>query len=167
MELKLSSHTYTKITSLVELDSTLISVESIINFPNINPLNDDYFYLDIMDQTIKNYETVKVINIDELDLTVVRAQGGTIARIFPIGSHCGLRINKAVIDDLITRFDTYKHTQMIAISIWEINHNLSKFPSVTVVDSAGSVVIGNINYIDKNNLSIEFEASFAGIAYLN
>jgi hypothetical protein len=166
MELKLSSYTYTKTTSLVELTTTLISVESTTNFPNIDPLEDDYFYLDIIDGS-NNYETVKVINVEYLDLTVIRAQGGTTAKIFSIGSHCGLRINKAVIDDLIARFDTYKHNQMVPNIIWEVNHSLSKFPSVTVVDSAGSVVIGDVDYTDKNNLSITFKAPFAGIAYLN
>jgi len=166
MELKLSSYTYTKTTSLVDYADTSIFVESVSNFPNIDPLQEDYFYLDIIDND-NNYETVKVTNIDELELTVVRAQGGTTAKQFAIGSHCGLRINKAVIDDLVNRFDTYKHDQIVPNITWNINHGLSKFPSVTVVDSAGSVVIGDVEYIDKKNLSVTFRAPFAGTAYLN
>lgn len=62
---------------------------------------------------------------------------------------------------------TYIYEQGVAASTWEINHNMGKFPSVTVVDSAGSVVIGAIDYIDINNLKITFNSSFGGKAYLN
>ena len=52
-------------------------------------------------------------------------------------------------------------------SVWSIEHNLSRFPAVQVVDTAGSVVIGDIQYIDQNNITITFSAPFAGTAYLN
>lgn len=62
---------------------------------------------------------------------------------------------------------TYVFEQDIPIYTWEIEHNLQKFPSVVVVDSAGSVVIGDIVYIDENNLQVLFSSKFAGKAYLN
>ena len=52
-------------------------------------------------------------------------------------------------------------------SIWEITHDLDKYPSVTVVDSAGSVVIGDITYTSKSALTVTFSAAFSGKAYLN
>ena len=51
--------------------------------------------------------------------------------------------------------------------IWEITHNLHKYPSVTIVDSAGSVVMGEITYENKNKLKVTFTAEFGGSAYLN
>ena len=51
--------------------------------------------------------------------------------------------------------------------VWTINHALNKFPSVTVVDSAGSVVIGDIYYDDENTLTVSFSSEFSGKAYLN
>jgi hypothetical protein len=54
-----------------------------------------------------------------------------------------------------------------ASDTWVINHNLLKFPSVTVVDTAGSVVQGEITYTDNNNLTLTFSAAFKGTAYLN
>lgn len=48
-----------------------------------------------------------------------------------------------------------------------ITHNLAKFPSITVVDTANTVVTGQYDYIDKNNITITFSAAFAGKAYLN
>lgn len=62
---------------------------------------------------------------------------------------------------------TYTHTQASASATWTITHNLNCFPSVTVVDSAGSVVVGDVVYISANVVSITFVASFGGKAYLN
>ena len=40
----------------------------------------------------------------------------------------------------------YTFTQSAAASTWTINHNLDRFPSVTTVDSAGSIINGAITY---------------------
>ena len=39
---------------------------------------------------------------------------------------------------------TVVHTQSVASNIWTIDHNMDKFPSVSIVDSAENVVIGEI-----------------------
>ena len=57
--------------------------------------------------------------------------------------------------------------QSIASNTWSIPHNLSKFPSVTIVDSAGDEVEGDVHYINNQSLNIVFSASFSGKAYLN
>ena len=62
---------------------------------------------------------------------------------------------------------TYTHTQSSASATWTINHNLNCFPSVTIVDSAGSVVIGDVSYTNANTLVVTFVAAFGGKAYLN
>ena len=62
---------------------------------------------------------------------------------------------------------TYTHTQSSASATWTITHNLNCFPSVSVVDSAGSVVIGDVNYTNANTLVVTFAAAFGGKAYLN
>lgn len=58
-------------------------------------------------------------------------------------------------------------TQRVASDIWLIDHYLQKYPSVTVVDSAGSVVIGEITYLTQNSLIVTFLSPFSGKAYLN
>ncbi len=50
---------------------------------------------------------------------------------------------------------------------WNIQHNLGKFPSITVIDTADTVVTGEYIYTDKNNVTLTFSAGFAGKAYLN
>jgi hypothetical protein len=61
----------------------------------------------------------------------------------------------------------YVHSQSVPSTIWNVNHALLKFPSVTVVDSAGTTVIGEVQLIDINNVRLIFSASFSGKAYFN
>lgn len=63
--------------------------------------------------------------------------------------------------------DSYVHQQMIPASQWIINHNLGFYPSVTVIDSANNVVIGDVNYTSINQIILTFRGSFSGIAYLS
>ncbi len=62
---------------------------------------------------------------------------------------------------------TYVHYQNVQSDTWEIQHNLDKYPSVTVVDSANNIVIGDIRYIDANNVVITFTVPFSGKAFCN
>jgi hypothetical protein len=62
---------------------------------------------------------------------------------------------------------TYVHTQGVASSTWTINHNLEYYPSIEVVDSAGTVVIGNYTYANVNTIIATFASPFAGKAYLS
>ena len=62
---------------------------------------------------------------------------------------------------------SYVHNQSTSASIWTISHNLGFFPSVTVVDSGGTTVIGDVSYITENQVSITFSAAFGGKAYFS
>lgn len=61
----------------------------------------------------------------------------------------------------------YVHDQSIPALIWNIAHSLNKKPAVLVVDTADTVVIGKIEYIDNNNVKLTFNGSFSGYAYFN
>ena len=62
---------------------------------------------------------------------------------------------------------TFIFDQVAASTTWNIQHNLGKFPSITVIDTANTVVTGEYTYIDNNNVQLNFSAAFAGKAYLN
>lgn len=62
---------------------------------------------------------------------------------------------------------TYTHTQASPAAVWFITHGLGRRPSVTVVDSAGTVVIGNVAYTSDDTVAITFSGAFSGAAYLN
>lgn len=57
--------------------------------------------------------------------------------------------------------------QAVPTSTWLITHNLGRYPSITVVDSAGSQVYGDAVYISDLVVRVEFSAAFSGKAYLN
>lgn len=62
---------------------------------------------------------------------------------------------------------TFVFTQNATATTWNIQHNLGKFPSITVIDSGNTVVTGEYTYIDNNNVQLNFSAAFSGKAYLN
>ena len=62
---------------------------------------------------------------------------------------------------------TFIFTQSTAANVWIVNHNLDKYPSVTVVDSGDNVVYGGVTYNNANNLTITFSSAFSGKAYIN
>lgn len=62
---------------------------------------------------------------------------------------------------------SFIHEQASASAVWSITHNLGKYPSVTVVDSANDECEGFVNYDGPNTCTVTFSAAFAGRAYLN
>lgn len=63
--------------------------------------------------------------------------------------------------------DTVVFPFPVPSATWTINHGLNCYPSVTIVDSTGREVIGAVEYIDADNLTVTFSAAFSGTAYLN
>ena len=62
---------------------------------------------------------------------------------------------------------TFVFTQGVPATTWNITHNLGKFPSITVIDTGNTVVVGEYNYTSNTNVILTFSAGFAGKAYLN
>lgn len=61
----------------------------------------------------------------------------------------------------------YAHVQNASASVWTITHELEKYPSVTVSDSAGNTVVGDVKYISVNQLTVTFSTPFSGSAFCN
>jgi hypothetical protein len=62
---------------------------------------------------------------------------------------------------------TYRHLQATPEAVWSVSHFLNKYPSVTVVDSAQTVIEGEVKYLNTNELTIRFSAAFSGEAHIN
>lgn len=60
----------------------------------------------------------------------------------------------------------FVYTQASPASTWTITHNLGGRPSVTVVDSAQTEVVGETQYISDTQIVINFSHPFSGQAYL-
>jgi len=58
------------------------------------------------------------------------------------------------------------HTQASPSITWVINHSLGGKPSVSVVDSADTMVVGEVTYNSNSQVTVEFTAAFSGYAYL-
>lgn len=84
----------------------------------------------------------------------------TINGVTIIGNQTSSSLN--IIED-----KNFIFNQNVASDLWIIKHDLNKFPAVSVVDSGNNVVIGEVTYIDENNLQINFSSPFSGSAYLN
>lgn len=61
----------------------------------------------------------------------------------------------------------YVYPQIAPSMVWTITHNLGKYPSVMIVDSGGTTVLGDIEYLSINQIRITFTTAFSGSAYLN
>lgn len=57
-------------------------------------------------------------------------------------------------------------TQAQAASTWTINHTLGGKPAVVVVDSANTVVFGEVQYVGNSQVVVVFSAPFSGFAFL-
>jgi len=85
----------------------------------------------------------------------------------PLPTETNCIVNLSTIVNAANDADTYVHNQGASSNTWVIVHGLNKFPSVTVVDSGNTVVVGSVAYDSPNQVTITFEASFSGKAYLN
>lgn len=72
--------------------------------------------------------------------------------------------SKTEINNLI---NTFTFTQLVPDSVWTIEHNLNKYPSVTVTDSGGNLVIGDVDYVSNNIITVSFTGAFSGKVFLN
>jgi hypothetical protein len=70
-------------------------------------------------------------------------------------------------NNIFTTDANFVHSQGVPASQWVITHNLGKKSSVTVVDSADQVVIGQVTYNSVNQVTLDFQGSFSGKAYFN
>ena len=61
----------------------------------------------------------------------------------------------------------YIYYQNTPSDTWTISHNLTFHPNVTVVDSGGSGVEGEISYPSPTTVLLTFRSGFSGRAYLS
>lgn len=104
--------------------------------------------------------------------TIYNGPPGPVGPGVASGGQTGQYLRKASDEDYDTEWasassQSFVHIQSVASAEWIINHDLNKFPSVTVVDSAGNVVFGNVQYIGETQIIITFCAPFSGKAILN
>ena len=61
----------------------------------------------------------------------------------------------------------FVHDQTVLATVWTINHNMAKFPSVGLIDQNGELMGGIVDHVDNNNLTVTFSVPVMGTATLN
>lgn len=62
----------------------------------------------------------------------------------------------------------YTHSQSIAAQVWDIYHNLGKYPAIQVANVSGTMMFPEIRHIDFNHAQAVFgNSTFSGVAYCN
>ena len=57
--------------------------------------------------------------------------------------------------------------QSTPAAVWTIVHPLSYYPAVTIVNSAGEEVEGDLTFVNATTITVKFSGAFSGIAYLS
>lgn len=109
---------------------------------------------------ISSSDYQKFSNVSELSLVYVFGHSN-------LESESNYLISLLQYDYLSGNDKNFVFTQASPSNTWNINHQLNKFPSVTIVDSAGTQVIGDVQHTDNNNLTVTFINQFSGKAYIN
>lgn len=114
---------------------------------------------------LNDFAEYKVLNVadwvDDASFMKITLQYVTGTGSFLDGETFGFAFFKDAIDS------HYEHVQSTSSAVWTIVHNLNKKPSITIVDSADTEVIGEIQYIDQYTAQVTFIAPFKGKAYCN
>jgi hypothetical protein len=74
--------------------------------------------------------------------------------------------------ELVTSDITFVHNQSSSSDTWIITHSLDRFPSVTVVDTGNTIILGSVTYNSDKQLTVTFFSggsalATTGKAYLN
>ena len=147
-----------------------------VSLHNLNNIDVSEFFDHLVGQGFK------ISNVDNLNefgqyvlLSVTKANEGDTFATFSLSYLNGngnLRDDKYYLLNLDNTGRTDKNFTSSNINFQAgvaapIAHNLSKFPAVTTVDSAGSHIVGEVQHIDNNNLTLTFKADFQGKVYVN
>ena len=125
--------------------------------------------------TVINANVVKRVNNIKSNITCVPSattEHKGIIRIATLeeaqeGADNSIAITPYTLNTIVVSGKTYVHEQGVSSDTWIIAHNLNKYPSVTLVDSAGTQFQGRVEYTDENNCIVYMNGATKGKAYLN
>lgn len=95
-------------------------------------------------------------------VTVTEVQGSSI-----VANQKGNTVSVTGVIGGVSLDANYVYTQSSPSASWVVNHNLNKYCSVTVVDSADNIVVGEVLYNSLNQVTLTFAGAFSGKAFFN
>lgn len=132
----------------------------------------DVVYVNTTDGSIYYYDGEEFIEIESTSIADIEDSINVIDSRIDV-NELNIQTNSENITSLQSQIDqidgdkSFVYKQPVASDTWTITHNLGKYPSITVVDSAGTVVVGNIILQTTEQAIINFNGAFSGKAYCN
>lgn len=142
----------------VKLDQTVERLAAKLNIYDYGFLSP--IYVDVAQQQNQGLDILYVLKTTTLDLGP-----GLLGSNDFTQSNIDIDLDFAYIKEQ-TR-DYYLHDQQVASATWTITHNLGKFASINIVDTANEEVIGDVAYNSINQITVTFSAPVSGKAYIN
>ncbi len=127
-------------------------------------------YIDLVNKpSINNVELIGQKSLEDLGINMDSKQDALVSgtNIKTINNQSILGEGNLDIGGDIEGDKNYVFKQNVASDVWVIRHDLNKYPSVTVIDSSGGEVYGQVTYDNLNQVTITFKAGFKGSATLN
>ena len=109
-----------------------------------------------------------VVVTDEVETVVVEDETVTVVSTGTQGPPGpGLGSTDQLPEGLTNRYDRHFELDFTGESTVTVDHNLGKYPAVTVIDSAGDEVFADVDYTGLNQLIVTFGVVFSGKVICN
>jgi hypothetical protein len=142
----------------VKLDQVVERLAAKLNIYDYGSLSP--IYVDVASQVNQGLDIIYVLRTTALDLGPGLLGSNNFTQ-----SQIDIDLDFAYIKQQ-TR-DYYVHDQQVASTNWVVTHNLNKFASINIVDTANEEVVGDVAYNSLNQITINFTAPISGKAYIN
>ena len=142
----------------VKLDQTVERLAAKLNIYDYGSLSP--IYVDVASQVNQGLDIIYVLKTTALDLGPGLLGSNNFTQ-----SQIDIDLDFSYIKQQ-TR-DYYVHDQQVASATWVVTHNLGKFASINIVDTANEEVVGDVAYNSLNQITINFSAPISGKAYIN
>tara|TARA_Y100000114_G_C11702094_1_gene298953 strand:- start:432 stop:875 length:444 start_codon:yes stop_codon:yes gene_type:complete len=146
MSIKLANLAQSTISSSISDSDTSLSVSNASSFPTIT--GSEFFFATL--GTGVSSEIVKVTQASGTTFTVLRGQDGTTASAHNSGTDIGLRINKAVLEEISDKTVSLNESGTAEVTGTYPNFTISA-PSVTSAFTNDSNFLDNNSTIDAGN----------------
>lgn len=78
----------------------------------------------------------------------------------------GTATDQLATTEFVDKATRFIFTQLAPSLVWEVKHDMNKYPAYVVIESSGEQIVGDLKYQDLDTLILTFSAPISGKAYL-
>lgn len=113
------------------------------------------------------YTTLKA-GVNTFDIEYTLPIGApTTNQVLQVTSVTGSGPYNVVLGWVSSGADKYYTQSFTTATTVVVPHNLSKYPAITIIDSAGDEVVGDVRHDSSNQVTLNFSAPFSGTVTCN